>query len=110
MKAADNNGLRIVLSALCLLGIACSQSAAVQQLRSGRADLWIAYDTTKEGEIILKEERDLNGDGLPDLWSHYDRGRLVRRDLNTVGLEVFLTPEDLPRPSGEIRQIYHPGN
>ena len=58
---------------------------------SGRADLWIAYDTTKEGEIILKEERDLNGDGLPDLWSHYDHGRLVRRDLNALGLEVFST-------------------
>jgi len=77
---------------------------------SGRADLWIAYDTTKEGEIILKEERDLNGDGLPDLWSHYDHGRLVRRDLNAVGLEVFSTQDDLPHPSGDIRQISHPGN
>lgn len=77
---------------------------------SGRADLWIAYDTTKEGEIILKEERDLNGDGLPDLWSHYDHGRLVRRELNAVGLEIFSTQEDLPSPGGVIRQISHPGN
>lgn len=90
MKAASNNVLRI--------------------RGSGRADLWIAYDTTKEGEIILKEERDLNGDGLPDLWSHYDHGRLVRRELNAVGVEIFPTQEDLPSPGGDIRQIFHPGN
>lgn len=77
---------------------------------SSRADFWIAYDTTKEGEIILKKERDLDGDGLPDLWSHYDHGGLVRSDLNALGLEVFSTEEDLPRPGGDIRQIYHPGN
>jgi hypothetical protein len=63
---------------------------------NGRPDLWVTYDTAMEGEVILKEERDLNGDGFPDLSSHYDRGRLVRRDLNAVGLEILTTYEDLP--------------
>jgi hypothetical protein len=68
---------------------------------SGRPDLWVTYDTAMEGEIILKEERDLNGDGFPDLSSHYDRGRLVRRDVNAVGLEILATYDDLPdSPNG----------
>ena len=27
----------------------------------------------------------LNGDGVADLWSYYDNGRLVRRDVNAPG-------------------------
>lgn len=77
---------------------------------SGRPDLWIDYDTTQEDEIVLKVVRDLNGDGLPDLWSHYSQCRLVRRDLNAVGLDIFLKQEDLPRPSGDSRRISHPGS
>jgi hypothetical protein len=61
---------------------------------SGRPDLWITYDTSKDGDVILREERDLNGDGLPDLWSHYNSGRLVRRDLNAAGLELFSKQEE----------------
>ena len=30
----------------------------------GRPDLWIYYDTSRDGEIVVKEERDLNGDGI----------------------------------------------
>jgi hypothetical protein len=55
----------------------------------GRTDHWIYYDTTKDGETVLREERDLNGDGTVDLWSYYENGRLVRRDLSAVGLELM---------------------
>jgi antitoxin component YwqK of YwqJK toxin-antitoxin module len=55
----------------------------------GRTDHWIYYDTTKGGETVLREERDLNGDGTVDLWSYYENGRLVRRDLSAVGLELM---------------------
>jgi len=44
-----------------------------------RPDLWVYYDTAREGETVIKEERDLNGDGLVDLWTYYESGRLVRR-------------------------------
>jgi hypothetical protein len=71
----------------------------------GKTDHWIYYDTTKDGEIVLKEERDLDGDGLVDLWSYYENGRLVRRDLSAVGLEL-LSKEDrrssLPADSNQV--------
>jgi len=73
---------------------------------SGRTDLWIIYDITIPGEIILKEERDLDGDGFPDLWSHYDGGRLVRRDLNASGLELFSKQDETPlRGTPAIRAL-----
>jgi hypothetical protein len=62
----------------------------------GKTDHWIYYDTTKDGEIVLKEERDLNGDGAVDLWSYYENGRLVRRDLSAVGLELLPKLDQLP--------------
>lgn len=62
----------------------------------GKTDFWIYYDTTKDGEIVLKEERDLNGDGVVDLWSYYENGRLVRRDLSAVGLEIVSKQDHLP--------------
>src|SRR3990172_8580812 len=62
----------------------------------GRMDLWVYYDTTKKNEAVVKEERDLNGDGVADLWSYYDNGRLVRRDLSAVGLEVLTKQDQLP--------------
>ena len=37
------------------------------------------------------------GDGIIDLWSHYENGHLVRRDLNAVGLEM-LSQKDQPPP------------
>jgi hypothetical protein len=76
---------------------------------SGRPDLWITYDITTEGEVILKEERDLNGDGFPDLSSHYNRGRLVRRDLNSIGLELFSKQDEAPF-GADNRQIAFPGS
>jgi len=56
---------------------------------NGKMDLWVTYDTSKEGEIVLREERDLNSDGAVDLWSYFENGRLVRRDVSAVGLEYI---------------------
>lgn len=62
--------------------------------RDGKIDLWIYYDTTKDQELVLKEEKDLNGDGAIDLWSYYENGRLVRRDVSAVGLQVLSAQEN----------------
>jgi antitoxin component YwqK of YwqJK toxin-antitoxin module len=75
---------------------------------SGRPDLWIYYDPSKDGEIVIKEERDLNGDGSTDLWSYYDNGRLTRRDVSAVGLEILSRQEKLPTPSAEIVRVSNP--
>ena len=37
----------------------------------------------------MKKETDLNADGAIDLWSYYEAGRLVRRDVSATGLEVM---------------------
>jgi gas vesicle protein len=63
---------------------------------AGKTDHWIYFDTSKDGEIVLKEERDLNGDGTVDLWSYYENGRLVRRDLSAVGLELLSNQDQIP--------------
>jgi hypothetical protein len=55
----------------------------------GKIDQWIYFDTTRDGEIVLKEERDLNGDGVVDLWSYYENGRLARQDVSAVGAELL---------------------
>ena len=62
----------------------------------GKTNHWIYYDTTKDGEIVLKEESDLNGDGTIDLWSYYENGRLVRRDVSAVGLKLLSEQDQLP--------------
>ena len=76
----------------------------------GRPDLWIYYDTSQDGEIVLKEERDLNGDGIADLWTYYENGRLVRRDVSAVGLELLSKKEELPATVTELTKISIPGN
>jgi hypothetical protein len=76
----------------------------------GRPDLWTYYDATRDGEIVVKEERDLNGDGIIDLWSYYDNGRLTRRDVSAVGLEILSKQEQLPTPSAEIIRSSNPGS
>jgi hypothetical protein len=75
---------------------------------AGKTDHWIYYDTTKDGEIVLKEERDLNGDGTVDLWSYYENGRLVRRDLSAVGLELFSKQDQLPSSPADPKNISRP--
>lgn len=74
----------------------------------GRPDLWVYYDSTRDGEIVMKEERDLNGDGVADLWSYYNDGRLTRRDVSAVGLEILSQQEQLPAPSAEIVKVINP--
>ena len=71
---------------------------------SGRPDLWIYYDPAKDGEIVIKEEKDLNADGIVDLWSYYDNGRVVRRDVSAVGLEILFKEERVPVLAAELRQ------
>jgi hypothetical protein len=76
----------------------------------GRPDLWIYYDPSKDGEIVMKEERDLNGDGVPDLWSYFENGRLARRDVSAVGLEILSKKDQLPAASAEFTHISIPGS
>jgi len=77
---------------------------------SGRVDLWIYYDVSRDGEVIVKEELDLNGDGFPDLWSFYENGRLARRDVSAIGLEILAKKDQLPAPSAELTQVSNPGS
>jgi antitoxin component YwqK of YwqJK toxin-antitoxin module len=75
---------------------------------SGRTDLWIYYDTSKDGESIIKEERDLNGDGIADLWTYYENGRIVRRDVNAAGLELMSKQDQLPSPPAVPKETLRP--
>jgi antitoxin component YwqK of YwqJK toxin-antitoxin module len=77
---------------------------------AGRPDLWIYYDASKDGEVVFKEERDLNGDGVADLWTYYENGRLVRRDVSAVGLEILSKKEELPAAMTELTKISLPGD
>jgi len=79
-------------------------------LGNGRPDTWTYFDTTRDGEVIVKEERDLNGDGVADLWTYYDNGRIVRRDVSAIGLELLSKQEQVPAPSAELKQISLPGS
>lgn len=74
----------------------------------GRPDSWVYYDATQDGEVIIKDERDLNGDGFADIWTYYENGRVVRRDVSAVGLEILAKQEQLP--SAELRTVSLPGN
>jgi hypothetical protein len=76
---------------------------------SGRPDLWIYYDSSRDGEVVVKEERDLNGDGAADLWSYFENGRLARRDVSAIGLDILSKQEQLPAPSAGLKQISTPG-
>jgi antitoxin component YwqK of YwqJK toxin-antitoxin module len=76
----------------------------------GRSDLWIYYDTTRDGEVVIKEERDLNGDGTVDLWTYYENGRMVRRDVSAAGLELLTQQDKLPAPTANITPIMAPGS
>jgi hypothetical protein len=77
---------------------------------SGRMSLWVFYDTAKEGEVVSKEERDLNGDGVADLWSYYENGRLVRRDVSAIGLELLSKQEQVPATVADPKTISAPGS
>jgi hypothetical protein len=62
---------------------------------TGKLDRWIYFDTSQGGEIVLKEEQDLNADGLIDVWAYYENGRLVRRDVSAVGMELLFKQQSL---------------
>ena len=69
---------------------------------NGQMDLWITYETEQSNEVVVKEERDLNGNGAVDIWSFYENGRLVRRDVSSVGLAHLMKQEkNLPDPTPE---------
>jgi hypothetical protein len=71
----------------------------------GKIDHWVYYDTSADGEVISKEERDLNGDGVVDLWAYYQNGRLVRRDVSAVGLEIVSKQDQLPPSPPDAKEI-----
>jgi hypothetical protein len=76
---------------------------------SGRTDVWLYYDTAQDREVVIKEERDLNGDGIPDLWTYYDNGRLARRDVSAIGLELLSQLEQIPAPAVDPKPVSTPG-
>lgn len=50
----------------------------------GLPDLWIYYDPLKPGEVVRQEE-DANRDGVVDTWSYFSAGNLVRREVDASG-------------------------
>lgn len=50
----------------------------------GIPDLWIYYNPQRPGEIIRQEES-TKFDGRVDTWSYFKDGKLVRRDVDTRG-------------------------
>ena len=76
----------------------------------GKIDFWIHYDTNRAEEIIIRDEKDMNGDGIADLWTYYENGRVVRRDVSAVGLELLAKQEQISLPVADLRQIQVPGN
>jgi hypothetical protein len=50
----------------------------------GVADLWIYYNPLKPGEVIRQEES-TKGDAKVDSWSYFRDGKLIRRELDTKG-------------------------
>lgn len=74
----------------------------------GKIDHWVYFDTTKDGEIVLKEEKDLNGDGVVDLWSYYENGRLARQDVSAVGAELLSKQDRLPSSPADTKNTLRP--
>ncbi|MGH7835882.1 MAG: hypothetical protein ACREQK_19720 [Candidatus Binatia bacterium] len=52
--------------------------------QDGIPDLWVYYNPTRPGEIVRQEE-DTNGDGRVDTWSTFADGKLARRELDSNG-------------------------
>jgi hypothetical protein len=50
----------------------------------GIPDLWIYYNPLKPGEIVRQEES-THWDGKVDSWSYFKDGKLVRREVDTKG-------------------------
>ena len=52
--------------------------------QDGIPDLWVYYNPTRPGEIVRQEE-DTNADGRVDTWSTFADGKLARRELDSNG-------------------------
>jgi hypothetical protein len=50
----------------------------------GIPDLWIYYNPLKPGEIVRQEES-THWDGKVDSWSYFKDGKLIRREVDTKG-------------------------
>lgn len=50
----------------------------------GVPDLWIYYSLLEPGEMVRQEEA-TRGDGRVDTWSYFKDGKLVRREVDTRG-------------------------
>ncbi|MBI2538693.1 MAG: hypothetical protein HYW04_02715 [Deltaproteobacteria bacterium] len=48
----------------------------------GIPDLWIYHNPLRPGEIVRQEE-DTDGDGMVDTWSYFNNGSLVRREVDS---------------------------
>ena len=59
---------------------------------------------------MIKEEQDMDGDGIADLWTYYEDGRIVRRDVSAVGLELLAKQEQISLPIGDVKEIQVPAN
>jgi hypothetical protein len=52
--------------------------------QDGVPDLWVYYNPTRPGEIVRQEE-DTNTDGRVDTWSTFSDGKLARREVDSNG-------------------------
>jgi hypothetical protein len=50
----------------------------------GVPDIWIYYNPQKPGEVVRQEEAS-KGDGRVDTWSYFRDGKLMRREIDTLG-------------------------
>jgi hypothetical protein len=50
----------------------------------GIPDLWIYYNPQKPGEIVRQEEAS-KGDGQVDTWTYFKDGKVVRREVDSTG-------------------------
>jgi hypothetical protein len=50
----------------------------------GIPDLWVYFNPQKAGEVVRQEEAS-KGDGRVDTWSYFKDGQLVRRDVDAKG-------------------------
>jgi antitoxin component YwqK of YwqJK toxin-antitoxin module len=51
--------------------------------QDGKTDVWDYFDTSVPGKVVLvKREEDTNGDGVVDITSFYEKGKLVRKEVS----------------------------